>query len=110
MQVDAETKLIPSWVVGLRDSDFAKAFVNDLACRLNHRVQVTSDGLKAYVDAMEEGFGGEVDYAVLHKVYGRTQEDESRYSPAACIGCEKHPSWAIPTRLTSAPATSNAPT
>jgi IS1 family transposase len=87
--IDAETKLIPSWLVGLRDSVYAKAFVTDLACRLNHRVQITTDGLRAYVDAMEEGFGGEVDYAILHKVYGAAREDEARYSPAECIGCEK---------------------
>ena len=87
--IDAETKLIPSWLVGLRDGDYAKAFVGDLAARLNGRVQITTDGLKAYVEAMEEGFGGEVDYAVLHKVYGNETPGEARYSPAECCGCEK---------------------
>ena len=87
--IDAETKLIPAWLVGLRDGDYARAFVTDLACRLNHRVQITTDGLKAYVEAMEAGFGGECDYAVLHKIYGAPREDEARYSPAECIGCEK---------------------
>jgi IS1 family transposase len=87
--IDAETKLIPSWLVGLRDGDYARAFVADLASRLAARVQVTTDGLRAYVDAMEEGFGGDVDYAVLHKIYGATQTDESRYSPAECVGCDK---------------------
>jgi IS1 family transposase len=88
--IDAETKLIPAWLVGLRDGGYAKAFVCDLASRLAHRVQITTDGLKAYIEAMEEGFGGDVDYAVLHKLYGTDPTDESRYSPAKCIGCEKH--------------------
>ena len=87
----AETKLIPSWLVGLRDLVHAKAFVTDLAGRLSGRPQITTDGLKAYVEAMEAGFGGEVDYAVLHKVYGGANTDESRYSPAACLGCDAKP-------------------
>ncbi len=87
--IDADTKLIPSWLVGLRDLEHAKAFVGDLAGRLANRVQITTDGLKAYVDAIEDGFGGDVDYAVLHKIYGGGNNDESRYSPAACIGCDK---------------------
>lgn len=87
--VDAETKLIPAWLVGLRDGEYAKAFVVDLAGRLAFRVQITTDGLKAYLEAMEAGFGGEVDYAVLHKVYGATPTDEARYSPAECVGCDK---------------------
>lgn len=87
--IDAETKIVPSWLVGLRDGGYAKEFVCDLASRLTSRVQITTDGLKAYVDAMEEGFGGEVDYAVLHKVYGAGVSDESRYSPAVCTGCDK---------------------
>jgi IS1 family transposase len=88
--IDEKTKLIPSWLVGLRDGDHARAFVCDLASRLASRVQITSDGLKAYVEAMEAGFGGEVDYAVLHKIYGAVQTDEARYSPAECCGAEKH--------------------
>ena len=85
----ADTKLIPSWLVGARDLEHAKAFVTDLAGRLAGRPQITTDGLKAYVEAMEVCFGGEVDYAVLHKVYGGANTDESRYSPAACLGCDK---------------------
>lgn len=88
--IDAESKLVPSWLVGLRDGEHACAFVCDLAERLNGRVQVTTDGLRAYVEAMEAGFGGQVDYAILHKVYGTPTQDESRYSPPVCIGCEKH--------------------
>lgn len=86
-----ETRLVPSWLVGLRDGGHACAFVRDLAERLAGRVRITSDGLKAYVEAMEAGFGGEVDYAVLHKVYGATTPGEARYSPAECCGTEKHP-------------------
>lgn len=88
--IDAETKLIPCWLVGLRDAERARAFVGDLAGRLANRVQVTTDGLKAYLEAMEAGFGGEVDYAVLRKVYGRGNDTpEARYSPAECVGCDK---------------------
>jgi IS1 family transposase len=87
--IDAETKLVPSWLVGLRDGEHAAAFVCDLAGRLANRVQITTDGLRAYVDTMEAGFGGEVDYAILHKVYGTPTTDESRYSPPECIGCQK---------------------
>lgn len=86
--IDAETKLVPSFLVGLRDSEHAKVFVDDLAGRLAGRVQVTTDGLKAYVEAVDLAFGGEVDYAVLHKVYGNERPDAARYSPAECVGCE----------------------
>jgi IS1 family transposase len=88
--IDEETKLIPSWLVGLRDAEHATAFVCDLASRLRNRVTITTDGLKAYVNAMEVGFGGDVDYAVLHKIYGATRADEARYSPAECCGAELH--------------------
>ena len=87
--IDANTKLIPSWLVGLRDGDHAKAFVCDLASRLTRRVHITTDGLRCYVEALEAGFGGEVDHAVLIKVYGATAADEARYSPPECIGCQK---------------------
>lgn len=88
--IDAESKLIPSWLVGLRDGDHARAFVCDLAGRLANRVQITTDGLRAYVDAMEAGFGGAVDYAIPHKVDGAPTQDEARYSPPECIGCRTH--------------------
>jgi len=89
--IDADTKLVPSWLVGNRDGDAAKAFVNDLASRLAHRVQITSDGLKAYLEAVEDAFGCEVDFAQLVKMYGATGSDspEKKYSPADCIGCKK---------------------
>ena len=65
--IDAETKLVPSWFVGNRDADSATVFVNDLASRLANRVQLTTDGLKVYLDAVEGAFGGDVDYAMLVK-------------------------------------------
>src|SRR5205823_3363425 len=88
--VDADTKLVPSWLVGLRDGGHAKAFVLDLAARLANRVQVTSDGLKCYLEAMESGFGGNVDYAQLVKIYGQPDGDDHKYSPPECIDCEVH--------------------
>lgn len=87
--IDAETKLIPSWLVGLRDAEYAKAFVCDLAERLAHRVQITTDGLRCYIEAMEDGFAGNVDYAMLVKHYGAATPDDSRYTPPECIGCQK---------------------
>ena len=76
--------------MGLRDGEHASVFVDDLASRLAHRVQITSDGLRAYLDAVDTAFAGQVDYAVLHKIYGTPRADEARYSPAECTGCEKH--------------------
>ena len=79
--IDADTKLVPSFMVGNRDGQTAKIFINDLAERLAHRVQLTTDGLKAYLDAVEGAFGADIDYATLSKVYKSSQE-ETRYSPA----------------------------
>jgi IS1 family transposase len=87
--IDADTKLIPSWYIGARDGDAARAFVDDLAGRLSGRVQVTTDGHRAYLDAIEGAFGKGVDYAMLVKVYGQGPEGQHRYSPPECIGC--HP-------------------
>jgi IS1 family transposase len=88
--IDADTKLIPQWLVGLRDAEWANAFVNDLAYRLKNRVQLTSDGHKAYLSAVEDAFGGEVDYAMLVKLYGAASEEvnEHRYSPSEVTGCK----------------------
>jgi IS1 family transposase len=85
----ADTKLVPSWFVGTRDAGSAGVFVDDLASRLAGRVQITSDGHKAYLSAIEDAFGTEVDFAVLQKLYGTTPEAETRYSPAVCIGCRR---------------------
>jgi transposase-like protein len=87
--IDADTKLIPCWAIGQRDAATAIHFVEDLASRLAGRIQLTSDGLGSYLIAVEKVFKGAVDYAQLIKVYNQTTEGQKRYSPAACIGCER---------------------
>lgn len=88
--IDADTKLVPCWNVGRRDAKSGEAFIKDLASRLKKRVQLSTDGFKVYLTAVEEAFGSEIDYGMIVKVYGHTQdEDTRRYSPAQCIGCEK---------------------
>lgn len=88
--LDADSKLLITWLVGGRDSDYAIAFMDDLRDRLANRVQLTSDGHKAYLEAVEGAFGGDVDYAMLVKMYGATSESaKGRYSPAECIGARK---------------------
>jgi IS1 family transposase len=76
-------------MLGNRDGHTARRFVSDLASRLSHRVQITTDSHRPYLQAVEDAFGGDVDYAMLHKVYGFPMEHETRYSPATCIGCEQ---------------------
>jgi IS1 family transposase len=89
--IDADTKLMPSFLVGSRDAGCATEFMQDLAGRLANRVQLTTDGHKMYLSAVEDAFGGDVDYAQLVKIYGAAPEGpEVRYSPATCIGCERH--------------------
>jgi IS1 family transposase len=88
--LDADSKLIVSWLVGGRDSEYAMAFMDDLRARLANRVQLTSDGHKAYLEAVEGAFGSDVDYAMLVKVFGPGPEGQRRYSPAECIGSVKH--------------------
>ena len=85
----ADTKLIPSYMVGPRDGGTATEFMQDLAGRLAGRAQITSDGLKAYEGAVADAFGGDVDFAMLQKIYAASPGGETRYSPAECIGCEK---------------------
>jgi IS1 family transposase len=85
--LDADTKLVPSFMVGNRDLQSAKLFIDDLASRLANRVQLTTDGHRPYLEAVEGAFGANVDYAILIKLYASSQE-ETRYSPAECIGCE----------------------
>lgn len=89
--IDPESKLIVSYLVGQRTALYAEAFIADLAARLKSKVQVTTDGLKVYIDAIEEAFGSEVDYAMLVKMYGDDQEKEKRYSPSNFIASEKQP-------------------
>ncbi|MDB5875656.1 MAG: transposase [Ramlibacter sp.] len=86
--IDADTKLVPSWLVGTRDAEYANVFIADLAWRLANRVQLTSDGHKAYLSAVENVFGLDVDYSMLVKLYGDAggNEQERRYSPAQCTG------------------------
>lgn len=83
--IDADTKLVPCWHVGRRDANAANEFMTDLAGRLKTRVMLTTDGLKAYLEAVEGAFGCDIDFAQLVKIYGKAQ-DEVRYSPAECIG------------------------
>jgi hypothetical protein len=80
---------VPCWLVGPRDCEYALAFIDDLRQRLAKRVQLTSDGLKAYLDAVEEAFGDDVDFAALQKLYGTAPEAQTRYSPAKCIGTKR---------------------
>lgn len=88
--IDADSKLILSWLVGGRDSEYAMAFMDDLRSRLANRVQLTSDGHKAYLEAVEGAFGGDVDYAMLVKIFGASPESmKGRYSPAECTGIRK---------------------
>jgi IS1 family transposase len=91
--LDADTKLICSWMVGRRDWATAKHFVDDLQQRLANRIQLTTDGNRLYLFAIAEAFDYEIDYAVLKKIYGGSSSKtaEVRYSPAECIGCEKEP-------------------
>jgi IS1 family transposase len=89
--LDADTKLICSWMIGNRGAEAAYEFMQDLAPRLANRVQLTTDGHSVYVDAVENAFGAEIDYAMLVKIYGETAEAEKRYSPAECIGAQKRP-------------------
>lgn len=87
--LDSDSKLAISWLVGNRDSEYAKIFMEDVASRLKNRVQLTTDGLKAYLEAVEENFGAEIDFAQLIKMYGKSIEGEHRYSPAQCTGIHK---------------------
>ncbi len=98
--IDADTKLIVSWHVSpSRDSDSAIVLMDDLRSRLANRVQVTTDGLRSYLEAVEGAFGGDVDYAQLIKLYGDAPREEARrYSPIECVGAVKqevvgNPDW-----------------
>jgi IS1 family transposase len=90
--LDADSKLIVSWLVGSRDADAACSFMYDVKDRLANRVQLTTDGHKAYLVAVERAFEYDVDYAMLVKMYGSsegTNDNERKYSPAECTGCKK---------------------
>lgn len=94
--IDADTKLVPCVMLGARDAVDAHAFVSDLAGRLSNRVQMTSDGHRPYLEAVEAAFGTEIDYAMLVKLYGNDPVGERRYSPPVCLG-------AVPTVITGRP-------
>jgi IS1 family transposase len=88
--LDADTKLVPCWNVGQRDAESGMAFIKDLSERVTSRFQLSTDGFKLYLTAVEEAFGADIDYAMIVKVYGHSQEDSAtRYSPAECIGIQK---------------------
>jgi IS1 family transposase len=89
--IAADSKLICSWLVGKRDIGSATEFMQDLASRLKNRVQLTTDSHKPYLTAVPDGFGEDIDYAMLLKIYGTDPGSEKRYSPAVCTGCEKRP-------------------
>ena len=91
--LDPDTKLVPCYRVGTRSLDDAISFMRDVAGRLAARVQLTTDGYRPYLNAVEQAFNGEVDYAQLVKIYGRTGDDKNparRYSPGVCIGADAH--------------------
>ncbi|MBI3711211.1 MAG: DDE-type integrase/transposase/recombinase [Proteobacteria bacterium] len=87
--LDSASKLVISYLIGGRDSEYAMAFMDDLRGRLANRVQLTTDGHKAYLSAVDEAFGIDIDYAQLVKLYGEGPKTEARYSPAVCIGARK---------------------
>ena len=87
----ADSKLIVSWLVGSRDAGYAHEFMQDVASRLANRVQLSTDGLRLYLEAVEDAFGTAVDYAQLVKIYGESPEGQRRYSPAECIGTRQIP-------------------
>jgi IS1 family transposase len=88
--IDADTKLIISYLVARRDAKAAKMFMEDLQSRISSRIQMTTDGHKVYVNAVENAFGAAIDYAMLIKIYGTPLQEDSntRYSPATCIDCK----------------------
>jgi len=86
--IDADSKLIISYMFGDRGASTAQAFMQDVASRISNRIQLTTDGHRVYADAVEDAFGSEIDYAMLVKIYGASGDSpESRYSPATCFGC-----------------------
>lgn len=89
--IDADTKLVPSWLIGRRHARYAKTFMEDVASRLANRVQLTTDGFKAYLTAVENAFGSKIDYGMLVKLYGgqHGSKEERRYSTGNCCGTIK---------------------
>jgi IS1 family transposase len=96
--IDADTKLVPAWLVADRSAYSAIRLMNDLRRRLANRVQLTTDGHRPYLEAVEHAFGSDIDYAQLFKLYGNDPEPDKRYSPAKCLGVEVHPITGNPQR------------
>jgi IS1 family transposase len=86
---DADTKLVPSWLVGNREAECAVAFLADIKERLTNKVQLSSDGHRSYLDAVEDVFGDDVDYAQIIKIFAPSKTVEGRYSPPVCTGARK---------------------
>ena len=101
--IDADTKLVPAWHIGRRDLENAMIFIKYLATRLKNRVQLTTDGHKMYLEAVEYAFGKDVDFSQLVKLYGQTDEGQKRYSPPKCTGT-------IKTKINGTPNTKNIST
>lgn len=89
--IEAQTKLVLSWLVGRRDAWCATEFCQDVAGRLANRIQLTTDGHKIYLSAVDDAFGGDVDYSMLVKIFGGSSDHVARYSPAICKGCLQMP-------------------
>ena len=103
--IDADTKLVPTFRIGARDVEEATLLMRDLKKRLRHRVQLTTDGHRAYFRAVQDAFGDDVDYAMLIKLYGNTSDPskpERRYSPGECVEAIPQRSPAIPIPIDSA--------
>lgn len=86
--IDADTKLMLSWYVGKRDVDSAYTIMSDVASRVANRLQLTTDGLKAYLLAVDAAFESDIDYATIHKIYGTDPKSEKRYTPPVCLSCK----------------------
>lgn len=87
--IDADTKLVISWLVGRRDAGCASDFLRDVSSRLSERIQLTTDGHRMYLEAVPQAFGSVIDYAMLTKIYGSDAEGQTRYSPAQCLGTRR---------------------
>jgi IS1 family transposase len=87
--IDADTKLVPCWLVGLRNASYASEFMSNLKRRLANRVQLTTDGNRVYLDVVDDIFFKDIDYAMLVKLYGNSPDAEKRYSPLECSAAEK---------------------
>ncbi len=89
--IDAESKLVISWLVGNIDAESANEFMLDVADRVSNRIQLTTDGHKPYLEAVTNAFGSQIDFAQLVKIYGNSEGsgNEKRYSPAECTGAKK---------------------